>query len=87
MWTGKRLVVKSGGKWIKMNSRTYTQNTARTRYHLDEVLGRGTALVSAALGAAVLGVDVGGKIGLAAAVAVFLVGVAVLHLSSGKSQR
>lgn len=70
-----------------MSSRTYTQNTVRTRSHLDETLGRGTALVSAALGAAVFGVDVGGKIGLAAALAVFLVGVGILHLHSGKSQR
>jgi hypothetical protein len=87
MWTMERLVVRSGGKWIEMTSRTYTQNTARTRSNLDEVLGRGTALVSAALGAAAFGVDVGGKIGLATAVTVFLVGVAVLSLSSGKSQR
>jgi hypothetical protein len=71
-----------------MNSRTYTQNTIRTRpHHLDETLGRGTALLSAALGAAVFGVDIGGKIGLAAAVAVFLIGIGILHLSSGKSQR
>jgi hypothetical protein len=69
-----------------MNTRTYT-NTDRTRSHLDKVLGRGTALMSAAMGAAALGMSVGGKIGLTVMVTVFILGVFVVSLSSPKSRK